>query len=85
MYIPKVFANVFTRVHRNGDPDNSLTFVLEYTFMDDPPRSGKCEVQVTPIHREDRLTSDLKEALAAFLTTKYSTSFTDRDVVGLGV
>ena len=79
---PKFYARVFSH-QRNAA--GAIEVVMEYISFTMPYRSGKASAVVSAIVNEAKITDDLKEALAAHLTTKYGQSFSDRDIVGLGV
>lgn len=82
----KVYARVFSHARDMQLPDGWLKVVLEYVILNGPQRSGKLEVAVGPLNSERNMEDDMKEALAAALSTKYAPEiFRVRDIVGLGV
>jgi hypothetical protein len=80
---PKFFAWLFG-YERDGQGD--LKYMVEYSSLQSPSRSGKAGLSISVPVNEKKMTDDLKDALATHLSTKYAPdTFTDRDIVGLAV
>jgi len=80
MALAKVFASKLSRV-RVPNTNGALRIVFEYTMLSGAARSGKTSVDVGNISNERSLDTDAKELLAAYLSTLYSETIKERDIV----
>lgn len=81
----KVYAWVFT-YKRPDIGEHAINVMLEYALLSGAKRSGKVEIQISDIKNEQAMTEDLKEGLAAHLSTVYAPEvFKVKEIVGCTV
>jgi hypothetical protein len=82
----KVFARLFDYSVPDGSADASMRFTIEYKLLTGTRKGGKVSFLVNDIQTQDRLTDDLRDLLAAHLSTTFAPIvFRPRDIVGYSV
>lgn len=73
----KIFANIQTR-QRPANSQGKMDFMLEYVFLEGPPKSGKLSV-IIDVESEQEVNRRLKLALSVALNVPF------RDIIGPSV
>jgi hypothetical protein len=82
----RIFARIFSYSVPDGADDGEMSFVIEWKLLESPFDSGKITFTPPPIISDTRLKDDLRDALASYLSTRYSPeTFQPRDIVGYSV
>lgn len=68
------------------ETNGELKYMVEYSSIGLPARSGKIALSVQSPVNENQMTSDLKDSLALHLSQRFAPeSFTSRNIIGLAI
>lgn len=80
----KIYATIFDYRSTPDMPPGAMRFTVEWKQLTGARAGGKTTVLVEDISSGDRLSSDLREALSADLSARFSPEvFRPRDIVGI--
>lgn len=78
----KIYARIFGYSILATAPAGSMDFTVEWKQISGDRKAGKITLTVSSISSDDQIKSDLREQLAAHLTTELATDIKPRDIVG---
>lgn len=82
----KVFARIFSFTSNPEMAEGAIQFTIEWKLLNGTRAGGKFIATVGDLTNDAKLKADLREALADYLSEKFSPEvFRDRDVVGYSV
>lgn len=78
----KVYARVFSYAIPDDLAAGSVEFTVEWKLLSGTKEGGKAKFVLTSLVSDDQVKSDLRDALATYLSARFAETIQPRDIVG---